>query len=98
MFTQLSKKGINVPNGFATTSQAFNLFLQENNLQDALNNTLSKLDKKSYSNLNDIGQEARELILKGAFSKKFSQAIIDAYKNLHNNNYFEVAVRGSATA
>jgi pyruvate,water dikinase len=98
MYTQLTKKGINIPNGFATTSNAFNLFLQENNLEDALSNTLNKLDKKTYSNLNDIGQEARELILKGAFSEKFSQAIIDAYKNLCNNDYFEVAVRSSATA
>lgn len=98
MYTQLNKKGINIPNGFATTSTAFNLFLQENNLEDGLNKTLNKLDKKAYSNLNDIGQEARELILKGTFSKKFSQAIIDAYKNLCNNNYFEVAVRSSATA
>ena len=98
MYTQLTKKGINIPNGFATTSKAFNLFLHENNLEDALRNTLNKLDKKAYSNLNDIGQEARELILKGTFSEKFSQAIIDAYKNLCNNNYFEVAVRSSATA
>jgi pyruvate,water dikinase len=98
MYTQLTKKGINIPNGFATTSKAFNLFLHENNLEDALRNTLNKLDKKAYSNLNDIGQEARELILNGTFSEKFSQAIIDAYKNLCNNDYFEVAVRSSATA
>jgi phosphoenolpyruvate synthase/pyruvate phosphate dikinase len=39
MYTQLNKKGINIPNGFATTSKAFNLFLQENNLEDALRRT-----------------------------------------------------------
>ena len=98
MYTQLTKKGINVPNGFATTAEAFNLFLKENNLQDALNNTLKKLDKKGYSNLNNIGLEARELIHNGTFSAKFSEAIIEAYKNLCNHNYFEVAVRSSATA
>jgi len=98
MFTQLTKKGINVPDGFATTAEAFNLYLKENNLQDALNNTLKKLDKTSYSNLNNIGQEAREIIHNGTFSAKFSNAIIEAYKNLCHNNYFEVAVRSSATA
>jgi pyruvate,water dikinase len=98
MYTQLTKKGINVPNGFATTAEAFNLFLKENNLQDALNNTLKKLDKKGYSNLNDVGLEARELIHNGTFSEKFSKAIIEAYKNLCDNKYFEVAVRSSATA
>ncbi|MBE0424013.1 MAG: phosphoenolpyruvate synthase [Lutibacter sp.] len=98
MYTQLYKKGINVPNGFATTSYAFNLFLKENKLEDTLKNTLKKLDKLAYSNLNDIGQEARELIHNGKFSDKFSIAIIDAYKNLCGNDYFEVAVRSSATA
>ena len=98
MYTQLTKKGINVPNGFATTAEAFNLFLKENNLQDDLNKTLKKLDITAYSNLNDIGHEARELIHHGTFSEKFSNAIIEAYKNLCNGNYFEVAVRSSATA
>lgn len=98
MYTQLATKGINIPNGFATTSDAFNLFLKENKLGNALENTLGKLDKTSYSNLHKIGQEARELILKGNFSEKFSNAIIDAYKNLCDNDYFEVAVRSSATA
>lgn len=98
MYTQLFKKGINIPNGFATTSYAFNLFLKENKLEDALKNTLKKLDKITYSNLNNIGQEARELIQKGKFSENFSNAIIAAYKNLCRNDYFEVAVRSSATA
>jgi len=98
MYTQLAKKGINIPNGFATTSQAFNLFLQENNLQDELNKTLNKLDKKTYSNLNTIGEQARGIILKGIFSEKLSNAIIDSYKNLCGGDYFEVAVRSSAMA
>lgn len=98
MYTQLYEKGINIPNGFATTSYAFNLFLKENKLEEAIKNTLKKLDKTAYSNLNDVGHEARELIHNGVFSDKFSKAIIAAYKNLCENEYFEVAVRSSATA
>lgn len=98
MYTQLYKKGINIPNGFATTSYAFNLFLKENKLEEAIKNTLKKLDKTAYSNLNNIGHEARELIHNGVFSDKFSKAIIAAYKNLCGNEYFEVAVRSSATS
>ncbi|MDF1516613.1 MAG: phosphoenolpyruvate synthase, partial [Lutibacter sp.] len=98
MYTQLAAKGINIPNGFATTAEAFNLFLKENKLKESLENTLGKLDRTNYANLNNIGLEARELIHSGSFSEKFSNAIIDAYKNLCDNHYFEVAVRSSATA
>jgi len=98
MYNELVDEGVAIPNGFATTSSAFNLFLEENKLHDALKNVLSKLNRNDYSNLNDIGEQARDLILKGSFSKQFSKAIIKAYKELCEGNYFEVAVRSSATA
>jgi len=98
MYNELVDEGVAIPNGFATTSSAFNLFLEENKLHEALKNVLSKLNRNDYSNLNDIGEQARDLILKGSFSKQFSKAIIKAYKELCEGNYFEVAVRSSATA
>ncbi|MEX1382468.1 phosphoenolpyruvate synthase [Lutibacter sp.] len=98
MYNELVHENISVPNGFATTSFAFNLFLEENNLRILLNNLLSKLNRDNYSNLNDIGKQARELILNASFSGEFSKAIIDAYKVLCEGTYFEVAVRSSATA
>ena len=98
MYNELVDEGVAIPNGFATTSSAFNLFLEENKLHDALKNVLSKLNRNDYSNLNDIGEQARDLILKGSFSKQFSKAITKAYKELCEGNYFEVAVRSSATA
>lgn len=98
MYNELVHEGISVPNGFATTSYAFNLFLEENNLQIPLKTSLSKLNRDNYSNLNDIGKQARDLILNASFSKQFSKAIIDAYKILCEGTYFEVAVRSSATA
>ena len=36
MYTQLTPKGVNVPNGFATTSFAFWEFLAENNIEHEL--------------------------------------------------------------
>ncbi|SNR69614.1 phosphoenolpyruvate synthase [Lutibacter agarilyticus] len=98
MYNELVHEGISVPNGFATTSFAFNEFLNENNLQIALNNNLSQLNRNDYSNLNDIGKKARDLILNATFSSEFSTAIVDAYKTLCEGSYFEVAVRSSATA
>ena len=98
MYNELVHEGISVPNGFATTSYAFNLFLEENNLQIALNNLLNKLNRDNYSNLDNVGKQARDLILNTSFSSEFSTAIVDAYKTLCEGTYFEVAVRSSATA
>ncbi len=98
MYNELINDGVNIPNGFATTSEAFYEFLKENKLQSSIDKTLSKLDTVTYSNLNIIGEKARDIILKGTLSNEFSNAIMNAYKNLCEGNYFEVAVRSSATA
>ena len=63
MFSKLSGKGISVPDGFATTAFAYQEFLTENSLHCALNDLLKQLDKKNYSNLEDIGFKARKLLL-----------------------------------
>ncbi|PKV50618.1 phosphoenolpyruvate synthase [Aquimarina sp. MAR_2010_214] len=97
MYNQLSPRGVRVPNGFATTSYAFWLFLKENDLDESLKNLLKKLDRKDFSNLNEIGLVARKLILEGIFSDAFSGAIMSSYKDLCEDN-IAVAVRSSATA
>ena len=76
MFNQLTSKGVRIPDGFATTSYAFWEFLKENEIQKPLEKLLTKLDRKKYSNLAEIGKQARELILKSKFSEVFSKEII----------------------
>ncbi len=98
MYNQLSSQGVKVPNGFATTAKAFWLFVEENGLEKPLKDTLKRLDRKTYSNLNEIGSEARKLICTGNFSEEFIEAIQDAYPTLGNGKDIEVAVRSSATA
>ncbi|HVT86609.1 MAG TPA: phosphoenolpyruvate synthase [Chitinophagaceae bacterium] len=98
MFTRLSNKGIKVPNGFATTAQAFTYFLEYNNLNKPLQELMLQLDHKNYSNLKEIGLKARQLLLSANMPADFSEDIIKAYKELSGQTYFEVAVRSSATA
>ena len=98
MYNQLSSKGVQVPNGFATTSKAFWSFLEDNKLKQVLADCLKELDRETYANLSEIGQKARELILGGDFSEEFSNAILRAYAELGENRDIEVAVRSSATA
>lgn len=98
MFNQLSGKGIKVPDGFATTSSAFSYFINYNNLGQPLIDLMQKLDRENYSNLKEIGLEARKLLSSAKMPDDLIHEIIDGYKNLCGKNYFEVAVRSSATA
>jgi len=98
MFSKLSARGIPVPDGFATTAFAFEEFLTNNGLHSKLYELMQQLDRKNYSNLTDTGQKARGLMLEAALPKNLELAIVNAYKELCGENYFEVAVRSSATA
>lgn len=98
MYSDLASHGVRIPNGFATTAEAFRSYLRENELDEKLENLLEDLDRKEYSNLDKIGGEARKLILQGNFSQDLEQAIKQAYKELSGEKYIEVAVRSSATA
>lgn len=98
MFSNLSSKGIAVPDGFATTAVAFEEFLSYNSLQAPLYNLMLKLDRKNYSNLKKTGAQARELIMDAALPATLKWPIIYAYENLCGDIYFEVAVRSSAIA
>ena len=98
MYSDLASHGVRIPNGFATTAEAFRSYLKENELDEKLENLLEDLDRKEYSNLDKIGGEARKLILQGNFSQDLEQAIKQAYKELSGEKHIEVAVRSSATA
>ena len=98
MFNELTSKGVRIPDGFATTSFAFWEFLKENNIQDKIEDVLTQLDRQAYSNLADIGSQARALILNAKFSDAFSEEIHKDYIELCGKDLKEVAVRSSATA
>lgn len=100
MFNQLSSKGINIPDGFATTAEAYWLFLNENKIREKLSVLMNKIDLQTFTNLREIGAEARALILNAVFPEQLSKEIKLAYQQL-NAGYTDemaVAVRSSATA
>ncbi len=98
MFSNLSEEGILVPDGFATTADAFEKFLDENSLNNPLKTLMDQLDRPGYANLKETGLKARELILSGELSQNFQSEIIRAYAELCGEVETEVAVRSSATA
>ena len=75
MFNQLSLKGIKIPDGFATTAEAFWLFLDENNIRVKLTDLMNKIDLKEFSNLKEIGAEARALVLNVVIHEQIANEI-----------------------
>lgn len=101
MFSNLEKKGVNVPDGFATTSDAFWYFLKHNKIDKEIKHIFENLDAENIENLQQVGKKSRELILKSEFPEDFKQEIIEFYKNLskkYREKNTDVAVRSSATA
>ena len=100
MFNKLQSKGISVPNGYATTAEAYWLFLDENGLFAPLSDLLATLDTAEFSNLPEVGARARSLVHGGVMPTAVVAAITDAYHTL-SAEYpadIQVAVRSSATA
>lgn len=100
MLNTLGSKGIKVPDGFATTAQAFQHFLSFNQLEKPLSELLEKLDTSTFSNLNEIGTQARALFQHAKMPEDLRAAIEKSYDVLclKSNREVEVAVRSSATA
>ena len=101
MYKTLTKSGINIPNGFATTSEAYWLFLNENNIKDKIQDTLRDLDISDTSNLQKKANAVRDLMLNAALPKAVEDEILQAYALLSKEYHVEtadVAVRSSATA
>ena len=95
MIAALSPQGINVPDGFATTAEAFEYFLNNNNIKEALQKIVSRLDKVNFSNLREIGCEARELIMHSTMPADLTVTVHEAYEALCSEGQLEVAVRSS---
>lgn len=100
MLQQLTPKGINVPDGFATTAHAFRCFIHEGGIDQQLRDTLADLDVDDVSQLHTIGKTIRTLILQTPFPTHLNQAIAVAYAKMCDRYGpdTDVAVRSSATA
>ena len=101
MYRKLKDKGIKVPNGFATTADAYRYFLESTGLKQKIKEILKDLDTKDTRNLMAHGKAVREAILSVQLPSDFKKEIADAYKRLSAENKskaLDVAVRSSATA
>ncbi len=102
MFRHLSQAGVNVPTGFATTTEAYREFLAANELTDRIKQLLDKLDVDDINALTAVGKRIRGWMMSATLPDTISQAVSDAYEKLvascSDQDANSFAVRSSATA
>jgi pyruvate,water dikinase len=112
MRRELTKYGVNIPNGFAVTVNAYQAFLNEGIIhewdetrsrpyvRENIREILSGLNSEDVENLSERGSRIRRLIYSLEFPREVIEEIVKAYRKL-SKEYGEdtdVAVRSSATA
>jgi pyruvate,water dikinase len=98
MISNLSSMGIKVPNGFATTAEAYRSFLKFEDLDKRINAMLDALDVDDVTALAQTGSKIRGLVLNAPLPPELDAQIKAAYDQLNPQDRGEVAVRSSATA
>jgi len=98
MINNLSNLGINVPDGFATTSEAYKLFLKSNDLENKIQAILNQLNVDALKDLANAGKAIRKLILDAKIPEELEEQISEAHENLTKGSELSFAVRSSATA
>ena len=112
MRKELTKQGVNVPNGFAITVNAYHSLLDEGIVQDwhdvkgktkikeGIQEILSGLDVEDMENLSERGSRVRRLIHSLEFPREIVEEVVKSYRKLckEYGEDTDVAVRSSATA
>ena len=101
MYNELTRKGVNIPYGFAVTAYAYDYFVEKTGIKSKIRDLLEGLDTRNVDDLAKRGRQIRELFLNADFPEELKKAIVEAYNKLsehYNTNDVDVAVRSSATA
>ncbi|MGZ3687206.1 MAG: phosphoenolpyruvate synthase, partial [Bdellovibrionota bacterium] len=100
LYRELVPQGVQIPNGFAITAEAYFDLLGENGLKHRLQEILKGLDTQNIENLRERGALVRRAILEAKFPEELQEQIVGAYRRLSEGlpGLVDVAVRSSATA
>jgi len=100
MVSNLAELGVRVPDGFATTSDAYHRFIGDTGLADRISGLLDGLDTDDTRRLAEVGKEIRAAVVEQEFPDDLESDIRDAYDQLVEESGEEMsfAVRSSATA
>ena len=100
MYSTLVPLGVNVPDGFALTADAYRYFFEQTGLDKEIREILSDLDTHDMHNLQVRGAKVRAAVVKAELPKDLKELIAKAYAELEKKygKNIDVAVRSSATA
>ncbi len=100
LLSSLTGAGVRVPDGFATTSEAYREYIRANDLEKKMRREIDGLASGKQS-LAKTGRAVRLLLRNGKFPKAVEREIREAYRALskrYQEEEVDVAVRSSATA
>ena len=101
MFRNLTRVGVNVPNGFAVTAYAYKYFLKSSGIEKEIASILKGLNTHNIKDLQAAGRAIRSLVLRSELPEDLIKEIKENYVKLgklYKQRNPDVAVRSSATA
>ena len=101
LLAELMPLGVRVPDGFATTAEAYRELLRQSELERTIRDILRDLRPNDVDDLVRRSAQIRELVVQAPFPPGFEQEIYTAYRELsrkYGEDATDVAVRSSATA
>ncbi|MGP5640529.1 phosphoenolpyruvate synthase [Brachybacterium tyrofermentans] len=100
MVSNLSRLGVQVPDGFATSANAYREFLGATGLAERIDAQLQQLDTEDTRALAEAGRMIRQMVIEQPFPAQLEADIRSAYEQLAAGSGEEAsfAVRSSATA
>jgi pyruvate,water dikinase len=100
MISNLAALGVTVPDGFATTADAYREFLAHEGLAQRIKQELDALDVDDVAKLAETGAQIRDWIMSTPFPARLHQEIVEGYARMcaGRKDDVAVAVRSSATA
>lgn len=94
LISGLSSAGIRVPDGFATTADAYRAFIGHKDLHRDIGAILDSLDVDNLADLREAGASIRGMVMNHPLPADLERSVREAYDTLGGS----VAVRSSATA
>jgi pyruvate, water dikinase len=80
----LGPEGVRVPNGFATTADAYRAFLHLGGLEAIIDGAMAGLDVRRIDQLQAAGRKIRSAILNAELPAELTDALVAAYRRLES--------------
>jgi|TARA_B110000093_G_C12972327_1_gene413448 pyruvate,water dikinase len=90
-----------IADGYAVTTTLYDRFIEENNLTNIIQKTLSEINVEDIIELEERSNNLKKLVTYGTMNEEDMKCIVKSYHDLcelYNTEFLEVAVRSSAVA